>query len=126
MAARSGPRARTLPLFDRQPATNSGLPAVFPQNPIGVGFFDVGLGVKPFDTDLAVNGPQLLSVTREQGALKLLDDVGTFVGSEYAGGPTGDPRCRRGRYQGAVPGCSPRKASAPSAPQASTRPRCSA
>ena len=71
-------KSQTLPLFQRQPATNSGLLATFPQNPVGVGFFDVG-GVKPFDLDLSVNGPQLLSVAGGQGNLKLLDDVGTFA-----------------------------------------------
>lgn len=71
-------KSQTLPLFDRQPATNSGLLAAFAQNPIGVGFFDVG-NVKPFDLDLVVNGPQLLSVNGAGGALKLLDDVGTFA-----------------------------------------------
>jgi DNA-binding beta-propeller fold protein YncE len=71
-------KSQTLPLFDRQPATNSQLLAVFPQNPIGSGFFDVG-GVKPFDLDLAVNGPQLLSVAgNNQTNVTLLDNVGTF------------------------------------------------
>jgi DNA-binding beta-propeller fold protein YncE len=70
-------KSQTLPLFDRQPATNSGLLAVFAQNPVGVGFFDVG-GVKPFDADLTVNGPQLLAINGDQSVLKLLDDVGTF------------------------------------------------
>jgi len=72
-------KSQTLPLFDRQPATNSGLLAVFPQNPIGSGFFDVG-GVKPFDLDLAVNGPQLLSVAGNNATnLTILDNVGTFA-----------------------------------------------
>jgi hypothetical protein len=78
-------KSQTLPLFERQPATNSGLLAMFPQNPIGVGFFDVG-GVKPFDADVAVNGPQLLSINGAQGALKLLDDVGTFTAANAPGG----------------------------------------
>lgn len=78
-------KSQTLPLFDRQPATNSGLLAVFAQNPIGVGFFDVG-GVKPFDLDLAVNGPQLLSVAGQGGPLKLLDDVGTFAAANTPAG----------------------------------------
>jgi mono/diheme cytochrome c family protein len=78
-------KSQTLPLFDRQPATNSGLLAVFPQNPIGSGFFDVG-GVKPFDADVAVNGPQLLSINGAQGALKILDDVGTFTAANAPGG----------------------------------------
>jgi len=71
-------KSQTLPLFQRQPATNSGLLAMFPQNPIGAGFFDAG-GVKPFDADVIVNGPQLLSINGSQGSLKLLDDVGTFT-----------------------------------------------
>jgi DNA-binding beta-propeller fold protein YncE len=71
-------KSQTLPLFERQPATNSGLLAMFPQNPIGVGFFDVG-GVKPFDADVSVNGPQLLAINGDQSILKLLDDVGTFA-----------------------------------------------
>ncbi|HKS57414.1 MAG TPA: hypothetical protein VJS12_19110 [Steroidobacteraceae bacterium] len=71
-------KSQTLPLFDRQPATNSGLLAMFPENPIGASFFNVG-GVKPFDADVAVNGPQLLSINGAQGSLKLLDDVGTFL-----------------------------------------------
>ncbi len=78
-------KSQTLPLFERQPATNSGLLAMFPQNPIGVGFFDVG-GVKPFDADVAVNGPQLLSINGAQGALKILDDVGTFTAANAPGG----------------------------------------
>ena len=53
-------KSQTLPLFERQPALNSGLLAMFPQNPIGAGFFDVG-GVKPFDPDVVVNGPQILA-----------------------------------------------------------------
>jgi DNA-binding beta-propeller fold protein YncE len=71
-------KSQTLPLFDRQPATNSGLLAMFPENPIGPNFFAVG-GVKPFDADVTVNGPQLLSINGAQGPLKLLDDVGTFL-----------------------------------------------
>jgi DNA-binding beta-propeller fold protein YncE len=71
-------KSQTLPLFARQPATNSGLLAVFPENPLGAKFFDVG-GVKPFDPDLGVAGPQLVSITGAQATLKLLDDVGTFA-----------------------------------------------
>jgi cytochrome c peroxidase len=71
-------KSQTTPLYALAPATASGLDAVFPENPIGAGFFNVG-GVKPFDQGLAVNGPQLLSVTRGQNTLKLMDDVGTFL-----------------------------------------------
>jgi DNA-binding beta-propeller fold protein YncE len=71
-------KSQTLPLFDRQPATNSGLLAMFPENPIGPNFFAVG-GVKPFDADVVVSGPQLLSINGAQDPLKLLDDVGTFL-----------------------------------------------
>jgi cytochrome c peroxidase len=71
-------KSQTLPLFERQPATNSGLLAMFPQNPIGPGFFDVG-GVKPFDADVSVNGPQLLSIAgNNQSNVTILDNVGTF------------------------------------------------
>lgn len=71
-------KSQTLPLFDRQPATNSGLLAMFAENPIGASFFNVG-GVKPFDADVAVAGPQLLAINGAQSTLKLLDDVGTFL-----------------------------------------------
>jgi hypothetical protein len=63
-----------------------GLPATFPRNPIGAGFFELDPpgtgtpGVKPFDPALAVNGPQLLSITRDAVKVNILDDVGTFVG----------------------------------------------
>jgi hypothetical protein len=71
-------KSQTLPLFARDRATNSGLLATFPENPIGASFFNAG-GVKPFDQGVAVNGPQLLSITRGQDTLTLLDDVGTFL-----------------------------------------------
>jgi DNA-binding beta-propeller fold protein YncE len=70
-------KSRTTPLYALAPATASGLDAVFAENPIGASFFNVG-GVKPADQGLAVNGPQLLSVTRGQNVLTLLDKVGTF------------------------------------------------
>jgi YVTN family beta-propeller protein len=60
-----------------------GLPATFPRNPLGAGFFELDggtPGVKPFDPALAVNGPQLLSITRDGVKVNILDDVGTFVG----------------------------------------------
>ena len=63
-----------------------GLPATFPRNPIGAGFFELDPpgtgtpGVKPFDPALAVNGPQLLSITRDAVKVNILDDVTTFVG----------------------------------------------
>jgi DNA-binding beta-propeller fold protein YncE len=75
-------KSQTLPLFEQQPATNSGLLAMFPENPIGAGFFNtvngVVVGVKPFDADLVVAGPQLVSINGTQGPLKILDNVGTF------------------------------------------------
>ncbi len=50
-------KSRTTPLYAVQPATASGLDAVFPENPIGAGFFNVVggviVGVKPFDAGLA-------------------------------------------------------------------------
>jgi YVTN family beta-propeller protein len=61
------------------------LAATFPKNPIGPGFFELDPpgtgtpGVKPFDPALAVNGPQLLSITRDAVKVNILDDVGTFV-----------------------------------------------
>lgn len=70
-------KSQTTPLYALAPATASGLDALFPENPIGASFFNVG-GVKPFDLGVAVNGPQLLSVTRGQSTLTLLDKVGTF------------------------------------------------
>ncbi len=61
-------KSRTAPLYQDN--------AVFPEDPIGPNFF---VGVKPFDTGLAVAGPQIVSVTRDgKGVLKLLDNVGTF------------------------------------------------
>src|SRR5688500_19108681 len=71
-------------LFALAPSTNSGLDATFPENPIGANFFTGG--VAAFDAGLAVNGPQLLSVTRGGTTLKLLDDVGTFFGAATAEG----------------------------------------
>ncbi|HEY7639082.1 MAG TPA: hypothetical protein VH814_05105 [Steroidobacteraceae bacterium] len=71
-------KSQTLPLFDQQPATGSGLLAMFPENPIGANFFQVG-GVKPFDADVQVNGPQLLAINGAQSTLTILDDVGTFL-----------------------------------------------
>jgi DNA-binding beta-propeller fold protein YncE len=67
-------KSRTSPVYDDN--------AVFPENPIGPGFFDA-LGapnaVKPFDTGLTVAGPQIVSVKRDgKGTLTLLDKVGTF------------------------------------------------
>ena len=73
-------KSQVTQLFAFDQATNSGLDATFPENPIGAGFFNVG-GVKAFDQGLATNGPQLLSVTRGGSTLKLLDDVGTFFGA---------------------------------------------
>lgn len=70
-------KSQVTQLFAFGAATNSGLDATFPENPIGAGFFNVG-GVKAFDQGLATNGPQLLSVTRGQNVLTLLDKVGTF------------------------------------------------
>jgi YVTN family beta-propeller protein len=99
-------KSRTAPLYASEPADVSGLPAVFAQNPIGVRFFDdggKGKGVLPFDREvdgggavtsgLDVNGPQLLSVTRDGAILKLLDDVGTFVA------PSLDPNVKAGRLE---------------------------
>jgi mono/diheme cytochrome c family protein len=68
-------KSRTSPVYDDNP--------VFPENPIGAGFFDpvtgAGNAVKPFDTGLTVAGPQIVSVTRDgKGTLTLLDKVGTF------------------------------------------------
>jgi YVTN family beta-propeller protein len=61
-------KSRSSPLYQDDP--------VFPEDPIGPNFF---AGVKPFDTGLAVAGPQIVSVTRDgKGTLKLLDNVGTF------------------------------------------------
>jgi mono/diheme cytochrome c family protein len=63
----------------------NGLVATFPRNPIGAGFFELDPpvtgtpGVKPFDPALAVNGPQLLSITRDAVKVNILDDVGTFL-----------------------------------------------
>jgi YVTN family beta-propeller protein len=80
-------KSRTAPLYGTGPAAVGGLQAVFALNPIGARFFDVG-GVVPFDRvanagvvvdGLDVNGPQLLSVTRDGEKLTLLDDVGTFT-----------------------------------------------
>jgi hypothetical protein len=70
-------KSQVTQLFAFGQATNSGLNATFPENPIGAGFFNVG-GVKAFDQGLATNGPQLLTVTRGQSVLTLLDKVGTF------------------------------------------------
>ena len=61
-------KSRTSPLYANNPT--------FPQDTIGPSFF---LPVKPLDAGVANNGPQILSVTRQdKGTLKLLDDVGTF------------------------------------------------
>jgi DNA-binding beta-propeller fold protein YncE len=83
-------KSRTTPLYAVQPATASGIDAVFPENPIGAGFFNVLggviVGVKPFDAGLATNGPQLLSVTRGQNTLTILDKVGTFFAANTAQG----------------------------------------
>jgi DNA-binding beta-propeller fold protein YncE len=63
----------------------NGLLATFPRNPIGAGFFELDPpgtgtpGVKAFDPALAVNGPQLLSITRDAVKVNILDDVGTFL-----------------------------------------------
>jgi hypothetical protein len=72
-------KSQVTQLFALGQAASSGLDAIFPENPIGAGFFNVG-GVKPFDEGLATNGPQLLSVTRGASVLTLLDKVGTFFG----------------------------------------------
>ncbi|MGH8239009.1 MAG: hypothetical protein ACREXP_18595, partial [Steroidobacteraceae bacterium] len=88
-------KSRTAPLYASVGQAGPGgvtLFSVFPQNPIGAGFFDdggKGEGVLPFDREvdgggnfvggLKANGPQLLSVLREGETLTLLDDVGTFV-----------------------------------------------
>ena len=77
-------KSQVTQLFALAPATNSGLDATFPENPIGANFFTGG--VAAFDAGLAVNGPQLLSVTRGGTTLKLLDDVGTFFGAATAEG----------------------------------------
>jgi cytochrome c5 len=71
-------KSQTTPLYELAPANASGLDAVFAENPVGAGFFNAG-GVAPFDQGLAVAGPQLLSVTRGQNTLTLLDKVGTFA-----------------------------------------------
>jgi cytochrome c peroxidase len=75
-------KSRTTPLYALQPATASGLDAVFPENPVGAGFFNivggVNLNVKPFDAGLATDGPQIISVSRGQNTLTILDKVGTF------------------------------------------------
>ena len=61
-------KSRTSPLYANNPT--------FAEDTIGVNFF---LPVKPLDTGVANNGPQILSVTRDgKGTLKLLDSVGTF------------------------------------------------
>jgi hypothetical protein len=61
-------KSRTGPLFTINPT--------FPEDTIGPNFF---LPVKPIDAGVANNGPQILSVTRQdKGTLKLMDDVGTF------------------------------------------------
>ncbi len=70
-------KSQVTQLFAFGEATNSGLDATFPENPIGAGFFNAG-GVRAFDQGLATSGPQLLSVTRGQNVLTLLDKVGTF------------------------------------------------
>jgi DNA-binding beta-propeller fold protein YncE len=83
-------KSQTTPLYALQPATASGLDAMFPENPIGAGFFNVVggviVGVKPFDQGVATNGPQLLSVTRGQNTLTILDKVGTFFAANTAAG----------------------------------------
>ncbi len=118
-------KSRVTELFALAPATNSGLDATFAENPIGASFFNVG-GVKPFDQGLAVNGPQLLSVTRGGSTLKLLDDVGTFFGAATPRASSRFAARRRSGRWAARPGCSRRRASVRSARRASTRPRCSA
>jgi YVTN family beta-propeller protein len=61
-------KSRTSPLYTANPT--------FPEDTIGPNFF---LPVKPLDAGVANNGPQILSVTRQdKGILKLMDDVGTF------------------------------------------------
>jgi hypothetical protein len=94
-------KSRTAPLYGTGAATVGGLQAVFAVNPIGARFFDVG-GVVPFDRvanggvvvdGLDVNGPQLLSVTRDGEKLTLLDDVGTFTP------PSLDPTVKAGRLE---------------------------
>jgi DNA-binding beta-propeller fold protein YncE len=91
-------KSQTTPLYALAPANASGLDALFPENPIGASFFNVG-GVKPFDLGVAVNGPQLLSVTRGQNVLTLLDKVGTFPDPKT---PAGQIEIRGAAAVGAV------------------------
>src|SRR6185295_6484481 len=91
-------KSQTTPLYALAPATASGLDALFPENPIGASFFNAG-GVKPFDLGVAVNGPQLLSVTRGQNVLTLLDKVGTFPDPKT---PAGQLEIRGAAAVGAV------------------------
>jgi cytochrome c553 len=87
-------KSQTTPLY-LLGGIGNGLTATFPRNPIGAGFFQLDPpvtgtpGVKPFDADLAVNGPQLLSITRDGATLSLLDKVGTFA----------DPKTPAGRLE---------------------------
>ena len=102
-------KSRTAPVYASvggQVVNGVTLFSVFPENPIGVGFFNdggKGLGVLPFDQEfdganqfvggLQANGPQLLSVLREGETLTLLDDVGTFVKASL------DPTVTAGRLE---------------------------
>jgi len=67
-------KSRTSPVFQNNPT--------FAFDPIGTHFFDDINGVKgvpALDTGVAVNGPQILSVTRAgKPVLTMLDKVGTF------------------------------------------------
>ena len=76
------------------------------ENPIGAGFFNVVggviVGVKPFDPGLATNGPQLLSVTRGQNTLTLLDKVGTFFAPDTPEGQLEIRGAAAARRPGAV------------------------
>ena len=82
-------KSRVTDVFALDGADVSGLAATFRRNPIGAGFFELDggtPGVKPFDAGLAVNGPQLLSITRDGATVTFLDKVGTFPDPKSAAG----------------------------------------